>query len=142
MKRSAASDLRRLPGWDRTQDLRHRDCAKQVTVSDGHGGRLEVSYLLAQEQGAPESVKPVECWLLGNRPIATFESAVELWSTGTGRLGDRILLPYPQERLALQLSMVERLELALALFMVVAWRISRLMRLVRTCPDLDAALLF
>jgi hypothetical protein len=37
---------------------------------------------------------------------------------------------------------VERLERALALFMVVAWRIARLMRLGRTCPDLDAALLF
>lgn len=35
-----------------------------------------------------------------------------------------------------------RLERALALFMVVAWRIARLMRLGRTCPDLDAALLF
>ena len=43
---------------------------------------------------------------------------------------------------ALQLSTMERLELALALFMVVAWRIARLMRLKRTCPDLDAALLF
>lgn len=43
---------------------------------------------------------------------------------------------------ALQLSTIERLERALALFMVVAWRIARLMRLGRTCPDLDAALLF
>lgn len=37
---------------------------------------------------------------------------------------------------------MERLERALALFMVVAWRIARLMRLGRTCPDLEAALLF
>ena len=43
---------------------------------------------------------------------------------------------------ALQLSTVERLEKALVLFMIVAWRIARLMRLGRTCPDLDAALLF
>jgi len=43
---------------------------------------------------------------------------------------------------ALQLSTLARLERALALFMVVAWRIARLMRLGRTCPDLDAALLF
>lgn len=46
------------------------------------------------------------------------------------------------QRKALQLSSLERLERALALFMVVAWRIARLMRLGRTCPDLDAALLF
>jgi hypothetical protein len=43
---------------------------------------------------------------------------------------------------ALQLASMARLERALALFMVVAWRIARLMRLGRTCPDLDAELLF
>lgn len=43
---------------------------------------------------------------------------------------------------ALQLSTMDRLELALALYMVVAWRIDRLMRLGRTCPDLDAELVF
>jgi hypothetical protein len=43
---------------------------------------------------------------------------------------------------ALQLSAIDRLERALALFMIVAWRIAYLMRLGRTCPDLDAALFF
>ncbi len=43
---------------------------------------------------------------------------------------------------ALQLSSLECLERALALFMVVAWLIARLMRLGRTCPELDAELLF
>jgi hypothetical protein len=43
---------------------------------------------------------------------------------------------------ALQLSTMERLERALALLLVVAWRIARLMGLGRTCPDLDAELLF
>ena len=37
---------------------------------------------------------------------------------------------------------VERIEKALALFMIVAWRIAYLMRMGRTCPDLDAALFF
>ncbi|WP_305826471.1 IS4 family transposase, partial [Cupriavidus sp. AcVe19-6a] len=43
---------------------------------------------------------------------------------------------------ALQLASMERLERALALFMVGAWRIARLMRLGRTCPELEAQLLF
>ena len=34
------------------------------------------------------------------------------------------------------------MERDLAIFVVVAWRIAHLMRLVRTCPDLDAELLF
>lgn len=40
------------------------------------------------------------------------------------------------------LGSVERLERALVLFMVVAWRVAHLMRLGRTCPDLDADLFF
>ena len=42
----------------------------------------------------------------------------------------------------LQLGTIERLERALALFLVVAWRVAHLMRLGRTCPDLDAHLFF
>lgn len=42
----------------------------------------------------------------------------------------------------LQLGMVERIERAVVMYMVVAWRIARLMRLGRSCPDLEAALMF
>lgn len=42
----------------------------------------------------------------------------------------------------MQLSAIDRIERALALFMVVAWRVTYLMRLGRTCPDLDASLFF
>ena len=43
---------------------------------------------------------------------------------------------------ALQLASLARIERALALVMVVSWRIARLMRLGRTCPDLPASLMF
>ena len=43
---------------------------------------------------------------------------------------------------ALQLGCIDKLERALVLYMVVAWRMAwrmaRLMRLGRSCPDLDA----
>ena len=42
----------------------------------------------------------------------------------------------------LQLGTIERLGRTLALFLVVAWRVTYLMRLGRTCPDLDADLFF
>jgi hypothetical protein len=42
----------------------------------------------------------------------------------------------------LPLSTLPRLERAIALYRVVAWRIARLMRLGRSCPDLPAALFF
>lgn len=43
---------------------------------------------------------------------------------------------------ALQLSGIDRLERALAMFMVVAWRVAYLMRLGRSSPDLDAGRYF
>lgn len=42
----------------------------------------------------------------------------------------------------LQLSDRDRLDSALAIYMVIAWRINRLMRLGRTVPELDAGLVF
>lgn len=43
---------------------------------------------------------------------------------------------------ALQPGSIEQPERALALFLVVAWRVACLMRLGRTCPDPDAHLFF
>ncbi|EDT38459.1 transposase, IS4 family [Burkholderia ambifaria MEX-5] len=43
---------------------------------------------------------------------------------------------------ALQLGAMERLERALALFLVVAWRVVHRMHMGRSCPDLDAELFF
>jgi len=43
---------------------------------------------------------------------------------------------------ALQLSAMPRIELALALFMIIAWRIGYLMRLGRACPEMDCEVVF
>jgi hypothetical protein len=90
-------------------------------------------------------VKPVEWRLLTNREASTSEAAAELidWYRARWEL-ERFfdILKNGCRAEALQLSTMERLERALALFMVVAWRIARLMRLGRTCPDVEAELLF
>jgi len=83
--------------------------------------------------------------LLTNRVVDSFEAAAELIDWYRARWEIELFFHVLKNGCrveALQLSTVERLERALALFMVVAWRIARLMRLGRTCPDLDAALLF
>ena len=41
-----------------------------------------------------------------------------------------------------QLRSVARLEVAPGLFLIVVWRINRLMRLGRGCPEMDAAVVF
>lgn len=129
----------------KARDVRQRVWAKRVTIIDGQGGRIEVSCLVAREEGAPEGVMPVEWRRLTNRPIDGLEAATELIDWYRARWEIELFFHVLKNGCrveALQLSTVARLERAFPLFMVVAWRIARRMRLGRTCPDLEVALLF
>ncbi|EGV27649.1 hypothetical protein ThidrDRAFT_4538 [Thiorhodococcus drewsii AZ1] len=93
---------------------------------------------------APKGVKPIEWRLLTNRSAETLEAAVELIEWYRARWEIELLFLVLKEACrveALQLGTVERLQRAFVLFLVVGWRIARLMRLGRTVPDLDASLL-
>lgn len=126
------------------REVRQELYAQRVSLSHGRRGSFEVTCLVAREIGAPPGVKPVEWRLLTNRSAATLEAAVELIDWYRARWEIELLFLVLKEGCrveALQLGTMERIERALALFLVVAWRIARLMRLGRTLPDLDAALL-
>jgi hypothetical protein len=78
-------------------------------------------------------------------PVADVNDAIELIDWYRARWEIEMLFNILKNACrveALQLGTIERLERAIALFMVVAWRIAHLMRLGRTCPDLDATLFF
>ncbi|MFV8612066.1 IS4 family transposase, partial [Ralstonia pseudosolanacearum] len=94
---------------------------------------------------APAGVKPIEWRLLTNREATTLHEAIELIDWYRARWEIEILFNVLKNGCrveALQLGAIERLERALALFLVVAWRIAYLMRMGRTGPDLDAELFF
>lgn len=129
----------------KAREVRQRLWAKTVEIADGRGGRVQATCVVAQERNAPTGVKPVEWRLLTNRPVDGLEACVELidWYRARWEIETFFNVLKNGCRVeALQLGTIERLERALALFMVVAWRIARLMRLGRTCPDLDAELFF
>lgn len=133
-----------LPGGrGRTaREVRQELYAQCVALSDGRRGTFEVTCLVAREIGAPPGVKPIEWRLLTNRSAATLEAVVELTDWYRARWEIELLFLVLKEGCrveALQLATMERIERALALFLVVAWRIARLMRLGRTLPDLDVA---
>ena len=119
--------------------------ARSIHLPDGHGGRLRVTCLIAKEMAPPDGVKAVEWRLLSNRKAETLDDLVELiewyrcrWEIETFfnvlKNGCRVE--------ALQLGSAGKVELALAVYMVVSWRLARLVRLGRTHPDLDATALF
>ena len=119
--------------------------AEQVEISDGAGGQLSVTCVLAEESNPPAGSKPVLWRLLSNRPVHTLEEAIELidWYRARWEIELFFLILKEGCRIqALQLGHIERIETALALYLVVAWRINRLMRLGRSLPELPAGLLF
>lgn len=114
---------------------------KRVTLRCG----LAVTCVIAREIDPPAGVKPVEWRLLTNRVPGCRDDLVELIDWYRARWEIEMFFHVLKNGCrveALQLAAVDRIERALALFMIVAWRIAYLMRLGRTCPDLDAAMFF
>jgi len=129
----------------KARTVRQQLLARPITLPNGQGGRMRATCLIAREIGAPEGCKPIEWRLLTNRRAETFEALVELidwyrcrWEIETFfnvlKNGCRVE--------ALQLGHVGKIELALAVYMVVSWRLARLVRLGRTHPELAATELF
>jgi hypothetical protein len=118
--------------------------AKRVELSDGLGGRFQTSCVIAKEEHPPAGAKPIEWRLLTNRVIGSLEEAGELLDWYRARWEIELFFHVLKNGCTvetLQLSTVKRLELALVLYMVIAWRIGLMMRLGRTCPELSAELL-
>lgn len=86
---------------------------------------------MAREVGPPVGVKPVEWRVLTNRSANTLEQATELIDWYRARWEIEVCFNVRKngcEVEKLQLAAVGRAERALALFMVVAWRVAYLMR--------------
>jgi len=124
-----------------TQSIR----AERVELDDGAGGTLSVWCVLAQEDAPPAGSKAVVWRLLSNRPVQTLREAVQLIDWYRVRWEIELFFLILKEGLrveALQLGQIGRIKTALALYMIVAWRIHRMMRLSRTQPQTLANALF
>lgn len=119
--------------------------AQRVALPDGQGGHLSLTCLIAREIAPPEGLKPVEWRLLTNRCADTLDALIELIDWYRCRWMIEVFFDVLKNGCrveALQLGSYAKLELALAVYMVVAWRLARMVRLGRTQPDLDARTLF
>jgi hypothetical protein len=125
------------------QELR----AQRVVLKTGKAeeAAIEMSCVIACEVNAPAGVKPVVWRLLSNRPAQTLGQAMELVDWYRARWEIELLFLVLKEGCRverLQLMHIDRLQTALAMYMLIAWRINRLMRLGRQLPDLPAELFF
>jgi len=129
----------------KARPVRQQLWARRLEIPAGKTATVEVTCIVACEVGAPAGITPVHWRLLTNRVAPTLDAVIELIDWYRARWEIEMFFHVLKNGCgieALQLSGVDRLERALALFMVVAWRIAHLMRTGRTCPDLDAALFF
>jgi hypothetical protein len=129
----------------KARPVRQQLWARSIELPAGKGVAVTATCLVAREIDAPPGTTPVEWRLLTNRMVDNDSDAVALIDWYRARWEIEILFDVLKNACrveALQLGSIDKLERALALFMVVAWRIAYLMRSGRTCPDLDAALFF
>jgi hypothetical protein len=117
--------------------------AQSVRSADGRGGcgKVSATCLIAQVIDPPRGVKPILWRLLTHRAVITLEDAAELINGSRAHWDIEALFFTLKEGCrveALQLGRIERIERALMLYLVIAWRIMPQMRLGRTLPALDA----
>lgn len=127
------------------RQVRQQLWARRIDLAAGKSESLTVTCIVAREINAPPGTKPVEWRLLTNRQAVSLDEVNELIDWYRARWEIEMLFDILKNACRieeLQLSGMDCLECALAMFMVVAWRIAYLMRLGRTCPTLDAGQFF
>ena len=126
--------------------VRHTLYRQVVTLPARPGApAVTVTAILAREETPPAGEKALEWRLLTNRVAETLEAIVELIDWYRRRwlveIFFRILKTGCRVE-ALQLGTLERLERALVIYLIIAWRILHLVTWGRECPDLPCEVVF
>lgn len=101
---------------------------------------VEVTAILAWEEKAPEGVEAIEWLLLTNLEVSSAEDAREKvqWYVCRWQIEVYFRILKSGCRVEqLQLQERDRLEVALALYMIIAWRVLYLIMLGRTLPEIS-----
>lgn len=120
--------------------------SERVTLPAHRGApALAVTAILAREEHPPAGETALEWRLLTNRMAETLEQVVELIDWYRRRWLIEIFFRILKSGCrieALQLGTLERLERALVIYLIIAWRILHLVTWGRDCPDLPCDVVF
>jgi IS4 transposase len=106
---------------------------------------VEITALLASEDNPPAGEEPLEWLLLSSVVVETAEQAEQMLQWYLARWQVEIffrILKSGCKVEELQLESEERIEAALSLYMIIAWRILFLVMLGRECPELPCNVVF
>jgi hypothetical protein len=127
------------------RDVRQAVSVRRCSLRRADGPALSVTAVLAREIEPPAGQAPIIWRLLTNRIGAGADLAREALGWYLARWEIELFFNVLKTGCrveALQLARVERLECALAFYLIIAWRVLWLMRLGRTCPDLACEVVF
>ena len=113
--------------------------------SDRKLADLEVTVVHAREEEPPRGVERIEWFLLTSLAVDDFDSAAEIVQWYLCRWQIEVFFRVLKSGCKveeLQLELSDRLERAIAFFLIVAWRVLFLTMLGRTCPDLPCDAVF
>ena len=116
-----------------------------VDLPHGKNQAIRATCVVAKEIDPPAGSRPVEWRLLTNRTAETLEEVAGLIDWYRARWEIEILFHILKNACRIeapQLGPIEGLQRAIALYLMVSWRIAVLMRFGRTCPELPADLFF
>ena len=106
---------------------------------------VEITAILATEPEPPPGEEPVDWLLLTNLPVTTPEQALEKLQWYLCRWQIEIFFRILKSGCRieeLQLQTLERLLPALAIYMIIAWRVLMLTTLGRDCPEMPCDVVF
>jgi hypothetical protein len=130
------------------QELQARCCTLQAPYrpkGEKKLPNLAVTAVWAREPNPPPGVEPVQWLLLTTRSVLTFEQAAALVELYLCRWQIEVYFRILKSGCAiekLQLEDVERLKPALAVYMIIAWRVLFLTMLGRQYPNLPCDVVF
>jgi len=122
--------------------------AARVTLRPPQGSEysetIEVTVVMAQEINPPESETPIQWLLLTNREVTTLEQAEMMLDWYLCRWQIEVffrILKSGCKVEELQLEKIERLELAVMFYMLIAWRVHYFTMIGRDCPEMSCDLI-
>ncbi|MFO7641166.1 MAG: IS4 family transposase [Candidatus Competibacteraceae bacterium] len=132
---------------DRPARLVRQTLYRTVVTLPAHHGQpaVTVTAILAREERPPDGQPAIEWRLLTNRTAETLEQVVELIDGYRRRWLVEIFFRIWKSGCrveALQLGTLARLERALVIYLIIAWRILHLVTWGRECPNLPCDVAF
>jgi hypothetical protein len=139
---------RRKPRESRTAEVTVRSVRTLLRSPGRPGGKLPavwVNAILVREDNPPAGEEPIEWLLLTSLPIATFEEVCTVVGYYCCRWEIEVFFRVLKSGCKieeLQFEREDRLQVCLALYLIVAWRVLFVLKLGRECPELRCDAIF